>query len=99
VTELDVCDRTLAPDIATRDKAVANITRRYLDLVLDEAAVCTVITWGLSDRTSWMLTDPVAHRSDGFPPRPLPYDSHLTPKPMREALAAAFRGARSRPPA
>ncbi len=50
VTELDVCDRTLASDIAARDRAVADVTRHYLDLVLDEPAVCTVITWGLSDR-------------------------------------------------
>jgi endo-1,4-beta-xylanase len=97
VTELDVCDRTLAADIAARDRAVADLTRRYLDLVLDEPAVCTVMTWGLSDRTSWMLRDPVAFRPDGLKPRPLPYDCHLTAKPMREAIAAAFRGARGRP--
>jgi endo-1,4-beta-xylanase len=98
VTELDVCDRTLNADIAVRDGAVADLTRRYLDLVLDEPSVCTVMTWGLSDRTSWMLRDPVAYRLDGLQPRPSPYDSHLNAKPMREAIAAAFRGARSRPP-
>jgi endo-1,4-beta-xylanase len=97
VTELDVCDRTLSADIAVRDGAVADVTRRYLDLVLDEPSVCTVMTWGLSDHTSWMLRDPVAYRQDGLKPRPLPYDSHLRAKPMREAIAAAFRGARSRP--
>jgi endo-1,4-beta-xylanase len=99
VTELDVCDRTLAADIGARDRAVADLTRRYLDLVLDEAAVCTVMTWGLSDRGSWMLRDPAAFRPDGLKPRPLPYDAHLTAKPMREAIATAFRAARFRPPA
>jgi len=97
VTELDVCDRTLAADIAVRDGAVADLTRRYLDLVLDEPAVCTVMIWGLSDRASWMLRDPAAYRPDGLTPRPLPYDSHLKAKPMRDAIAAAFRAARLRP--
>jgi endo-1,4-beta-xylanase len=99
VTELDVCDRTLVADIGERDRAVADLTRRYLDLVLDEKAVCTVMTWGLSDRSSWMLRDPAAFRSDRLNPRPLPYDCHLREKPMREAIATAFRGARDRPPA
>jgi GH35 family endo-1,4-beta-xylanase len=53
----------------------------------------------LSDRGSWMLRDPAGFRPDGLKPRPLPYDAHLTAKPMREAIAAAFRGARFRPPA
>jgi endo-1,4-beta-xylanase len=97
VTELDVCDRTLSADVVMRDGAVADLTRRYLDMVLDEPSVCSVMTWGLSDRTSWMLHDPAAYRQDGLQPRPLPYDSHLRAKPMREAIAAAFRGARGRP--
>lgn len=97
VTELDVCDRTLPPGIAARDAATAAIAKRYLDVVLDEQAVCTVITWGLSDRTTWMQRDSAGRRPDLLPPRPLPYDSNLAPKPMRLALADAFRGARSRP--
>jgi endo-1,4-beta-xylanase len=97
VTELDVCDRTLPPDIVARDTEVANLTRRYLDLVLDEPAVCTVILWGLSDRSSWMNRDPAGSRPDGLKPRPLPYDAHLTPKPMRAAIAASFRNACFRP--
>jgi endo-1,4-beta-xylanase len=96
ITEFDINDRTLAADIAARDLAVAGITRRFLDLALDEQAVKTLITWGLSDRATWMLHDPSARRADGLPPRPLPYDEHLQPKPMRAAIAAALRAAPAR---
>jgi endo-1,4-beta-xylanase len=96
VTELDVCDKTLGADIPARDHAVASMTKRYLDLALDEPATQTVITWGLSDRTTWMVKDPSGQRRDGLPPRPLPYDSDLKPKPMRAALLAAFAHARDR---
>ena len=96
VTELDVCDKTLSADIPTRDRAVAAMTKRYLDVALDEPATRTVIAWGLSDRTTWMAKDPSGQRSDGLPPRPLPYDAVLMPKPMRTALLAAFAHARDR---
>jgi len=93
VTELDVCDRTLPAEIGARDAAVAAMAKRYLDLVLDETAVTTVITWGLCDSTTWMLRDRAGQRDDGLAPRPLPYDNALRAKPMREALLAAFRHA------
>ncbi len=97
ITEFDVCDRFLPADIAARDRAVAEATRNYFDLVLDEPAVRTVITWGLYDGATWMLRDPAGQRTDGLPPRPLPYDRFLQPKPMRAALASSFRAARHRP--
>lgn len=99
VTELDVCDREMPPDAVVRDKAVAVATKNYLDIVLDERATSTVITWGLSDRTTWMLRDPTARRRDGLRPRPLPYDAQLRPKPMRRAMIEAFSHAPHRPPA
>jgi endo-1,4-beta-xylanase len=97
VTELDVCDRYLPADVIERDRAVADFTKRYLDIVLDEPAVGTVITWGLSDRSTWMRHDPSGRRNDQLAPRPLPYDAQLSPKPMRGALIEAFRHARMRP--
>jgi endo-1,4-beta-xylanase len=97
VTELDVCDRYLPSDNAVRDAMCADFARRYLDLVLDEAAVSTVIVWGLSDRNSWMATDTERKRLDGRASRPCAYDTQLRAKPMRDAIARALAGARDRP--
>ncbi len=97
VTELDVEDRTLPADIGARDRAVADLTGRYLDLVLDEPAARAVITWGLSDRHSDLSTSATTRRADGLASRGLPYDDALAPKPMRDAIARAFRHAPASP--
>ncbi len=98
VTELDVEDRSLPAEIAARDRMVAALTERYLDLVLDEPASRAVITWGLSDRHSDLGGAPATRRTDGLPSRGLPYDAGLAPKPMRDAIARALRNARTRRP-
>ncbi len=95
ITELDTRDRGLPADIAIRDAGVAAYTRGYLDLMLSYPQLTDVIAWGLSDRYGWLRTfDP---RPDGVPTRGLPYDTDLRPKPMRTAIAEAFRAAPSRP--
>jgi endo-1,4-beta-xylanase len=48
------------------------------------------------DRFSWL--NDRAPRTDGSPRRPCPYDRDFRPKPMREAIAAAFRSAPPRSP-
>ncbi|MBV9785944.1 MAG: endo-1,4-beta-xylanase [Acidisphaera sp.] len=90
VTELDVHDAALPGDPAARDRAVADCCRRYLDIALDEPAVKAVLTWGLSDRYTYLNTDPAVRRPDGQPARGLPYDADLRAKPMRQALIEAF---------
>ncbi len=75
ITEFDVNDRLLPASCADRDREVAASARNFLDLALDEKAVVTLITWGLSDRTSWMLHDKSGPRADRLSPRPLPYDA------------------------
>ena len=99
VTELDVREADYAADPATRDRAVADEVRRYLDAVLARPGVLGVSTWGLSDRYSWLAVGPGdlapwgdAWR-DGTSPglnRGLPFDSDLRPKPMHDALVAAL---------
>ncbi len=96
VTEMDIVDRALPADPALRDRAAAAAAKRYLDVTLDEPAVRVVMTWGLSDRESWLNTDPEFRRTDGQLARGLPYDAELQPKPMRAALAAALAGAARR---
>jgi endo-1,4-beta-xylanase len=101
LTELDVVDKGMPSDIATRDAAVAGVYRRYLDVALANRAVTTVITWGVSDRMSWIVSvpDPLTHRDDGQRPRPLPFDADMHPKPAYFALAEVLRGAPKRSPA
>ena len=99
VTELDVTDTALPTDIAVRDAAVADEYRRYLDATLDERAVDAVLTWGLTDRWTW-LRGPAAlpshQRKDGTQQRPLPFDDALRRKPAWTAIAQAFAAAPAR---
>jgi endo-1,4-beta-xylanase len=101
ITELDVTDENAPGDIAARDRLVADTYRRFLDAALDEPAVKTVITWGLSDRHSWIVrreTNEERWRKDGLPSRPLPFDAGLRPKPACAAIAQAFAHAPARTP-
>jgi endo-1,4-beta-xylanase len=94
ITENDVIDRSAPSDIVARDEAVAAVYRRYLDVALANPAVKTVINWGLTDRDSWIdTTNPETRRSDGLPPRPLPFDDQLRPKPAYFAIAEALANA------
>ena len=93
ITELDVTDQYAPADFAMRDRLVADTYRRFLDAALDEPAVKMVVTWGLSDRHSWIVrrqTNQAKWRKDGLPSRPLPFDAELQPKPAFAAIAAAF---------
>jgi endo-1,4-beta-xylanase len=83
VTELDVNDRGGPAGVDARDRAVADTTRRFLDVVLDRPETVAVLTWGLSDRYSWLVREsPEA--------RPLPLDRDLVRKPMWQAMAHCF---------
>jgi endo-1,4-beta-xylanase len=98
LTELDCIDKGAPSDIAQRDAAVAGAYKRYLDVALASPAVTTVVNWGLSDRSSWVVSgnDPLAKRDDGLRPRPLLFDTELKPKPAYFAIAEALRGAPKR---
>jgi endo-1,4-beta-xylanase len=96
VTELDVVDAAAPGDIARRDRMVADEYRRFLETMLDEKAVRTVFTWGLSDRHSWIVRRESGEntwRTDGMAPRPLPFDAALAPKPAWASLAGCLAGA------
>jgi endo-1,4-beta-xylanase len=75
--------------------------RRFLDAALDEPAVKMVVTWGLSDRHSWIVRHEENNskwRKDGLASRPLPFDADLQPKPAFAAIAEAFSNAPARTP-
>jgi endo-1,4-beta-xylanase len=96
ITELDVLDDGLPPDARERDAGVAEALMRYLDVALAEPAVSTVVTFGLSDRYTWLEED--FPREDGAPRRPLPFDEALDPKPAFDALQTALASAAKREP-
>lgn len=96
VTEFDVHDKNLPADPVVRDRQVAELGRRYLDLMLEYPQTSTVMAWGMSDRYSWLQGR--WPRADGLPKRPNPYDAEFHAKPLREAMAAAFKAAKPRPP-
>ena len=90
ITELDVTDHRLPGDAATRDAAVAAVTLDYLTAACAHPAVRGVLSWGLSDRHSWLNGDPTYKRTDGLAQRPLPLDGALARKPMWAAIARAI---------
>lgn len=93
ITELDVTDEKAPADIAVRDRLVADEYARFLDVALDETAVKVLVTWGLSDRHSWIVrheTNNMKWRTDAEPSRPLPFDAALQPKPAWTAIAQAL---------
>jgi endo-1,4-beta-xylanase len=96
VTELDVRDFTSTGTDAARDQAIADHVRRFLDPLLADPATTHVLTWGLSDRYSWLNAPRAQRRQDGRPQRGLPFDQDLARKPMWAALARAFRDAPAR---
>ena len=101
ITELDVTDERAPADVTVRDRLVADTYRRFLDAVLDEPAVKMVVTWGLSDRHSWIVrreTYQTKWRADDASSRPLPFDADLEAKPAFDAIAGALAHAPQRSP-
>lgn len=94
ITELDVADTDLPKDIEIRDRIVAKTYSDYLKVALEQPAVTTVITWGLSDKYTWL--NEFYPRSDGALLRPLLLDRNGQRKFAWNAIARAFDAAPSR---
>jgi len=84
ITEMDVLDDGLPKAHGPRDRAIADIYRRYLDVALDNHHVKAVISFGLTDRYTWLDED--MPRDDGSHRRPLAFDRHLRTKPAYHAI-------------
>ncbi|MGA7157915.1 MAG: endo-1,4-beta-xylanase [Acidobacteriaceae bacterium] len=94
VTEMDVNDRYVAPAIGPRDAAVARMYASYLKTVLADEAVIAVLTWGITDKYTWL--DREDARVDGLPERPLPFDTEMKPVAAFAAEVKALQGAPQR---
>lgn len=100
VTEMDVNDRYLGPAIGPRDAAVAKVYGSFLGMVLADPAVIAVLTWGITDKYTWLNHEDA--RADGLQERPLPFDAEMQPvaafaaevKALGEAPMRASGGAR-----
>lgn len=95
ITEFDVHDKNLPADIETRDRAVAELARRYLDIMFSYPQTKDILVWGMADQYSWYQEHWV--REDGVAKRPTPYDANFQPKPLRQAIADALIAAAPRP--
>jgi endo-1,4-beta-xylanase len=84
VTELDVIDYELPGKIGERDALVAGVASRFLEAVCEVVRPKAILTWGLSDRYTWV---PIYFkRRDGMPNRPLPLDAELKRKPLFDVI-------------
>lgn len=95
VTEMTVSDQHVEGSFAARDKAVAQVYGRYLDLVLSEG-VRMVLTWGITDRYAYMSV--VHPRADGTGARDLPFDQDLEPAKAFYAMIGAFERVKAAAP-
>lgn len=90
VTELDVDDARLpaGTTLAARDAAVADMYKRYLDVITPHASI--VITWGVKD----VQRTVGAEEATAWQPkaqRPLLFDPEGQPTPAAYAVAEVFR--------
>jgi endo-1,4-beta-xylanase len=90
VTELDVIDWRLPADIKQRDVAAARHVETFLNAASAAQPGLPVITWGMTDKYSWVgETFP---RTDKLAARPLPLDDAYRAKPMMDVIQRLRRG-------
>ncbi len=98
ITELDVLEDDLGRPVEQRDALVAQAAQDLIDVAVDQPAISSIVTWGLSDCQSWLQdrldTTKAAQSCSpvdcGRMNRGLPYDGDMTPKPMHAALTRAL---------
>ncbi|MCO5090460.1 endo-1,4-beta-xylanase [Bosea sp. (in: a-proteobacteria)] len=84
ITELDVIDWKMPADSGKRDAAAAALVSTFLEAVVAVKRPKAIVTWGLTDRYSWIHeTFP---RRDSARARPLPLDADYRAKPMLAVL-------------
>jgi endo-1,4-beta-xylanase len=91
LTEMDVNDRALPAAIPARDAAVAEVYASYLKMTLADPAVIALLTWGITDKYTWLNHED--SRTDKLPERSLPFDAEMQPVPAFKAEVDALRRA------
>ena len=54
ITELDVNENKLEGSDSERDAAIARIYNDYVTMMVAEPNVTAVLTWGITDRYTWL---------------------------------------------
>lgn len=84
ITEMDVEEPVSARSNEERDERLAAYVRDYLQPLMDDRIIDTIVWWGLSDlRTTQYAEAMSANSTSEFRPRPAPYDVDYRPKAMR----------------
>jgi endo-1,4-beta-xylanase len=89
ITEMDVNETNLEGSVAERDAAIAEVYKNYSGMMLAEPNVTALLTWGITDRYTWLNGAKWA-RPDGEPQRSLPLDADYHPAPAFFALRDAI---------
>jgi endo-1,4-beta-xylanase len=97
ITELDVNDDAVATDdTSERDKTVAEVYRSYLTAALDGPEVKAVLTWGVTDKNTWLNGPKYRKQHPDRLQRPLPFDPDYAPTPAFFAMRESFDKAKKR---
>jgi endo-1,4-beta-xylanase len=98
ITELDVNDDAVAAaDVAERDKIVASVYHSYLTAALDGPKVKAVLSWGASDKNTWLNHGTKFRKQHPERlQRPLPFAPDYAPSPTFFAVRDSFDKAMKR---
>ena len=94
ITEFDIADIDGPSDPAQRDADIAALGRRFLDVAFSKPAVQGCLTWGITDRYSWLSRYDNYKWADGSLSRGLPFDENLQPKKLYFEMLQSYRSAR-----
>lgn len=98
ITELDVDDAGTIGDVQHRDAQSSALAGALLDVMLSNPECQGMVTWGLTDKYSWLRKVPERQRSDGQPQRPTLYDDKYQKKLLWQTMAQAIDKAEPRGP-
>lgn len=95
---MDVNDDKLdTADQAQLDQQVAAVYRNFLTAALEGPEVKAVLTWGASDRNTWLNNMNKAHKvHPDRRERPLPFDENYAPTATFFAMRECFDKAQKR---
>ncbi len=97
VTELDVKDDGIATeDMKERDRLVGQVYGNYLSAALEGPEVRAVLTWGATDKNTWLNGAKFRKEHPDRLQRPLPFDADYQPTAAFFAMRESFDKAKRR---